>query len=55
MHFNRYSRAYQARIAHRMVAVRQAVQKGVNLENGPLAAAGLTLGEALAMLGLEET
>lgn len=55
LHFDRYSPVDQARIANRMVAVRQAVQKGVNLENGPLAAAGLTLEEALAMLGLEES
>lgn len=54
LHFDRYSPADQARIANRMVAVLQAVERGEDLEMGPFVAAGLPLAEALVELGLSD-
>lgn len=52
LHFDRYRPDDQARIANRMVAVRKAVQAGVDLESGPFPAETLLLAEALAQLQL---
>jgi hypothetical protein len=50
MNFDRYRQEDQARIAARMLAVLEAVHKGVDLETGPFPAKELPLDEALAQL-----
>lgn len=52
LHFDRYSRADQTRIACRMLAIREAVQRGDSLEGAPLPACDVPLEEALMGLGV---
>ena len=50
LNFQRYSQADQQRIAAKMVAVLEAVQRGVNLESGPLQAVEMELAVALTQI-----
>lgn len=50
VNFNRYSKADQARIANRMVAVIEAAQRGIDLETGPFPTPALALEAALQQI-----